>query len=145
MIRNHLRLNIIIHLIQIALFIASASIFDWTHVAFTDKELTVRVYHVSLLLISEEDSVLQKVWLYYLTDLCLKQNIDVDSVPEQDLIPDSMCDRAGSLFFAGALVSTNIPLIHIDSCWFVHLCPSKSLHSDHNHHSNKEQLPDHSI
>ena len=58
MIRNHMRLNIIFHVIQIAVFVASAIVFDWTHVSLTDEEYGKRTYHVSLLLISEEDSVL---------------------------------------------------------------------------------------
>lgn len=59
MIRNHIKLNIFLQLTQIVLFIVAAVVFDWTHVSFEDEKYGLRTYHVSLVMIKEEDEIQQ--------------------------------------------------------------------------------------
>jgi hypothetical protein len=75
MLKNHLKLNVVLNILQIVIFIFAATIFDWTHVEVGTSgaaDETAKIeYHISLTTASVEDEYTPAVWLYTLTDACL--------------------------------------------------------------------------
>lgn len=98
MIKNNLKLNVTLQVIQILVFIIAAACFDWTHVT-TNPATTKDVYHVSLLKMNAEDNT-PAVWLFQVATDC-SENSDVKHDVD---FPPLICERAGSLFVAGLFV-----------------------------------------
>ena len=95
MIKNNLKLNVTLQVIQLLIFIVAAACFDWTHVT-TNVSTTKDSYHVSLLRMEAEDVL--PVWLFHVASDCSE---DAAVYP----YPPEICERAGSLFVAGLFVS----------------------------------------
>ncbi|CDW87551.1 UNKNOWN [Stylonychia lemnae] len=104
-IKNHLKLNLGLQGAQIIIFILAILIFDWTHLHVTIEKDHVRDYHVTLMQLETDDEYKEVTWLYSLTNSC----IDKES-GEASSVPDQLCERAGSLFLAGAFTGVGLSI-----------------------------------
>lgn len=69
MVKNNLKLNVILQILQILIFIVAAACFDWTHVT-TNPSTTKDIWHVSLLKVEAEDEPTNPVWLFQVASDC---------------------------------------------------------------------------
>eukprot|EP00347_Sterkiella_histriomuscorum_P006033 403354322 len=104
-IKNHLKLNIGFQVVHIVLFILAIMIFDWTHLSVKNSQSSnespqLKNYHISLMKI-ETDSEYKEPseWLYSVLENCIAQEGN-----DYKTEPQEICERAGSLFLAGAFV-----------------------------------------
>lgn len=94
-IKNHLKLNIGLHLLQILMFLLALYAFDWTHI---DSEVDGNLYHVMLL--SAHTESWDGDWLFNISEDCFTSPNELDHEP----YPNDLCSRVGTLSMAGFFV-----------------------------------------
>ena len=94
MIKNNLRLNILLQVTSMVIFIFAATYFSWTHITLLPSK---EVYLVTLLYIRDYEGGENK-WLLSVAAECAEESTE----PAQ--IPEFICTRVGSLFVAGSFV-----------------------------------------
>jgi hypothetical protein len=76
-IKNHLRLNTILQIISIVIYLLAMVAFDWTHISIsqegdTETSKLSEEYHISLLKMSPGFDMENSIYLFTLTNKCLE-------------------------------------------------------------------------